>query len=464
MSLPSESELKKIAERALSFVSAPEVQVAFTPARLGNTRWARNEVTTSGYQETMQISVQAQYGKKKGTSVGNQLDDDSLRRLVQKAEELARLAPDDDETMPLLGPQTYLKTNQAFDDVAAVGPDYRARIALEAIRKSEEKKLIGAGFVDHRHDATYLANNKGLSGYRTSTGIAYSLTARTDDGTGSGWGGTTANRLTSFDFSSMTARAIDLAVRSQKPVGVEPGNYTVILPGEVVADICRGLAGGFGGGGGGGGGGFGGGGGPLDARTAEEGRSLMSRPGGATRLGEKMVSERANLYTDPMHPDCPGSPFDGQGMATKRIDWIKEGVIANLSYSRYWAQKKGKEPTPGSTNTIMDGGKATIDEMVASTKRGLLLNRVWYVRPVDPQTALFTGLTRDGLFLIEDGKVTKPAKNMRWNETPVKVLRNIEMMGPSKRVITSEQDLGSHLFFPSIKMNDFTFASLSDAV
>jgi len=148
----------------------------------------------------------------------------------------------------------------------------------------------------------------------------------------------------------------------------------------------------------------------------------------------------------------------------RKMDWIRNGVVANLSYSRYWAQKQKKEPVPGASNLIMEGGKATIDEMVASTKRGLLLNRVWYVRPVDPQTALFTGLTRDGLFLIEDGKVTKPVKNFRWNETPVKMLRSIEMMGPSRRVITSEQDLGSALFFPTLKVSEFSFTSLSDAV
>jgi predicted Zn-dependent protease len=446
MELPTEAEVRKIAERALSFATAPEVQINLNPARNGNTRFARNEVSTSGYTETFQVIVAAQYGKKKGVTLTNQVDDASLKIAVQRAEELARLAPDDAETMPMLGPQKYTGRKGAFDDVTNLGPEYRSKVATEAIQHSKAKDLVAAGFIEHFSDADVIANNKGIFGYQRTTGVHYALTVRTQDGSGSGWGGGTANQLSLFDPSSMTARAVDLALKTQKAVGLEPGNYTAILPAEVVADLASAMAFGF------------------DARQADEGRSFMSKAGGGSKLGEKMFSEKVTIVTDPQHPQCPGNTWDGQGLPSRRLEWIKNGVVTNLNYSRFWAEKQKKEPTPGAVNLIMDGGTATIDEMVASTKRGLLLNRIWYVRPVDPQTALFTGLTRDGLFLIEDGKVTKPVKNFRWNETPVKMLRNIEMMGPSRRVITSEQDLGSGLFFPSLKVGDFTFSSLSDAV
>lgn len=447
MAILSESEVRKVVERALSFASAPELQVNLASSRSGNIRFARNEVTTSGYSEEVSVTLLAQYGKKKGVSRTNQLDDESLKRTVEKAEEMARLAPDDPETMPLLGPQTYLKPTGAFEDAAAIDATYRAKVAADAIGKSDAKGLVSAGFLEHDHEAEAHANNKGLFGYQTRTGAAYSVTVRSKDGTGSGWGGGTSNRLASFDPASMTARAVDLAVRSQAPVALEPGNYTVILPAECVADLASAMV--F----------FG-----FDARQADEGRSFLAKPGGGSKLGEKMFSEKVNIYTDPQHGEAPGDVFDGQGMATKRLDWIKAGVVANLNISRFWAQKQGKEPTPGAVNLVMVGGKSSIDEMVASTKRGLLATRFWYIRPVDPQTALLTGLTRDGLFLVEDGKVTKPVKNFRWNETPVKMLRNIEMMSESRRVITSERDLGSSLFFPALKVSDFTFASLSDAV
>jgi predicted Zn-dependent protease len=447
MALLTEAEGRKLAERMLSFGTAPEIQVTINPGSSANTRFARNEVSTSGYIEPCNVAVSAQYGKKKGTSSTNQLDDESLRNVVRRAEELARLSPEDPETMPLLGPQKYTSRVGAFDDTARVDAEACARIAAEAITKSEEKGLVAAGFVEHLHDVDIIANSKGLFGYQTTSGISYSVTVRSPDGTGSGWGGGTANQLSLFDPSSMTARAVDLALRSQKPVALEPGNYTVVMPAECVADMVTTF-------------GFGG----LDARQADEGRSFMAKAGGGTKLGEKMFSEKVNLYTEPTRPDCPGGTWNGEGLAARRIDWVKAGVVKNLNYSRYWAEKQGKEPTPGPVNMIMDGGTSSIDEMIASTKRGLLLTRLWYIRFVDPQTYLLTGLTRDGLFLVENGKVTKPVKNFRWNETPVKVLRNIDLMGPSRRVITSEQDLGSAFLFPSLRVSDFTFSSLSDAV
>lgn len=447
MALLNEAESKKILDRALSFANGSDLQVTLNPRSEGNTRFALNEVSTSGYQETVSLNVQAQLGKKKGVAVTNQLDDVAVKQAVLKAEELARLAPDDTETMPLLGPQAYGNRVASFEDTAAVGPEYRAKVAKEAIARCEEKGSVAAGFVEHFHQAAAIANTKGLFGYQTESGIAYSLTVRAAEGNGSGWAGGTANQLSVFDPSSITAQAVDRAMRSKSAVALEPGNYTVVLPSEAVADLGSALASGG-----------------LDARAADEGRSFLAKAGGGTRLGEKMFSEKVNIYTDPARAEAPGDRWDGQGLASRRIDWISAGIVKNLNYSRFWAQKQGKEPTAGAVNLIMDGGKASIDEMVASTQRGLLVTRFWYIRSVDPQTFLLTGLTRDGLFLIENGKVTKPVKNFRWNETPVKMLRNIEMMGASRRVVTSEQGLGSSLFFPSLKVSDFTFSSLSDAV
>lgn len=449
MSFLSESEAKAITQKLLSFASAPETIVTLTPTRAGNTRFSRNEAQTSGASETMNVGVQSFYGLKKGVATTDQFDERSLEECVKRAEELARLAPDDKETMPVLGPQTYLTSNCYSPDVEAITADWRARVAAEAIEKSRAKGLVAAGFVEHQAFANVIATSKGLFGYEKESGVAYSLTARSADETGSGWGGGTGNRLTGFDASAMTARAIDLAVRSQKPVALEPGNYTTILSPECVADLAQTMF-------------FGG----FNYRNYDEGRSFLSQLSKQVEAGEKIFGEKVNLYTDPSHPENPGNVFDGEGLPIKRIDWVKDGVVKNMTCSRYWAEKgkKKREPTPGPANGIMTGGKTSVDDMVASTKRGLIVARFWYIRPLDPQTCLFTGLTRDGLFLIENGKITKPVKNFRWNETPVKMLRNIEAMGPSRRVITSEQDLGSNLFFPPLKVTDFTFASLSDAV
>jgi predicted Zn-dependent protease len=249
------------------------------------------------------------------------------------------------------------------------------------------------------------------------------------------------------DAAKASVAAIDKAQRSINPVAIEPGNYTVILEPNAVGDLVGNML-------------F-----ALNARSADEGRSVFSKKGGGNRLGEKFFGDQVNIFTDPSYPGAPGGPFDGQGMPTKRLDFVSGGVIKNLSYDRYWAKKQGKEPTPGPTNIIFQGGTASIDDMIKSTERGILVTRFWYIRPVDAQTLLVTGLTRDGLFLIENGRIKSSIKNFRFNETPIKMLNNIEMMGPATRIIGSER-LGANIpvIVPALKVKDFSFTSLSEAV
>jgi predicted Zn-dependent protease len=441
LSFLSDAEAKRITDRLLSLAKAPETLVYLNPARSGNTRFARNEVTTSGNVETCIVQVNSFFGLKKGTAQTNQFDDAALEDVVRRAETLARYAPDDAETMPILGAQSYASAPLFDAEVDKIGAAQRGAVvskALEAI-KASPRKLSGAGFID------FLASNKGLFAKRRTTNVYYSLTVRSDDG-GSGWAGAISNRAKGFETDPVTARAIDIATRTVSPVALEPGNYTVILSPECVADLASTMVNGF------------------DWRQIDEGRSFLSQLKSPMGEGKPIFNEKVNLYTDPTLADCPGNDFDGEGMPVRRSDWIKSGVVKSAACSRYWAKKTNRQPNPGVTNLLMDGGTASMDEMVAGTKRGLIVTRFWYVRPLDPQTCLYTGLTRDGLFLIENGKVTRPVKNFRWNETPVKMLRNIEAMGPSRRVITSEQNLGSGLWFPPLKVTDFTFASLSDAV
>jgi predicted Zn-dependent protease len=204
----------------------------------------------------------------------------------------------------------------------------------------------------------------------------------------------------------------------------------------------------------------------ADARQADEGRSFFSKKGGGNRVGEQAVGENVNVYSDPQHPLAPSLTFDGQGLPVKRNVWFEKGVLKDLFYSRFWAEKSGRAPTAGPNNLIMEGGTATIDELIAGTGRGVLVTRFWYIRPLDPQTLLFTGLTRDGLFLIENGKVTRPVKNMRWNESPIVAFNNIEAMSAPERVVSGEGIGGSGLALvcPAARIREFTFSSGSDAV
>jgi predicted Zn-dependent protease len=293
-----------------------------------------------------------------------------------------------------------------------------------------------------------VATSKGLFAYGRLTAADYNLTARTPDGTGSGWASKSYSALRLLDPQKLAATAIDKADRSRNPVAIEPGKYTVVLEPAALADMVVNLA-------------F-----AADARSADEGRSFFSKKGGGTRIGEQVVSEKVTIYSDPSHPLAPALAFDGEGMPVSRTTWIDKGVLKNLSYSRYWAQKQGKAATPQPGNLIMDGGTASMEDLIKGIDRGVLVTRFWYIRALDPQTLLFTGLTRDGLFLIEKGKVTHPVKNMRWNESPIFSLNNLDAMTAPERVVSGEGLGGSGfaVVCPAARIREFTFTSGSEAV
>ena len=203
----------------------------------------------------------------------------------------------------------------------------------------------------------------------------------------------------------------------------------------------------------------------FNARAADEGRSFFSLPGAKNKIGQKVVDERVTIVSDPFDLDVASAPFSGDGLPTQRVVWIENGVVKNLDYDRYWAQKQGRAPTAASSSVRMSGGNATLEELIRSTPRGLLVTRFWYLRPVDQRTILYTGLTRDGTFLIENGKITRPVKNLRFNDSPIFMLNNLEAMGVPERVSASEGgEPGQAIMVPPIKVRDFNFTSLSDAV
>ncbi len=444
-------QAKTLIERALSLSKAEGTFVVLTGADRGNLRFARNTATTSGASSAYSLAITANFGKKSGTVTTAEFDDASLRQAIANAEEIARLSPDNPEAMPVLGPQTYGTSNAYFDDVATVTPDWRAAAAATAIDLSKQKGVVSAGFVNTSAAIQAAATSKGLFVYDRQTAADYNLTARTPDGSGSGWASKSFNELRLLDPGKLAAAAIDKAVLSKDAAAIEPGKYTVVLEPAALGDLLAGMV-------------F-----SADARQADEGRSFFSRKGGGNRIGEQVLAEKVNIYSDPSHPLAPSLMFDGEGLPIKRTSWVQNGVWNDLIYSRFWAQKQNREPTGGPVNLIMEGGKATVPELIAGTERGVLVTRFWYIRPLDPQTLLFTGLTRDGLFLIEKGKVTRPVKNMRWNESPIVALNNVDAMTPAERTVTGEGFGGSDGFMfglvcPAARIREFTFSSASDAI
>jgi predicted Zn-dependent protease len=443
----SRAEAEALARRALAMATAEATRVTLQSGTRGNTRFAVNQISTAGDNFNTTVTVRSLFGRRSANVTTNKLDDDGLRYAVETSERLARLAPEDPEEMSELGPQQYDESPGWSDATAALEPTGRATAVRAITEATRAAGLDGTGYLETTAGSFAVANSKGLFAYARGTGTALTTTVRTRDGTGSGWAGASHHDFSRLDPASLGTRAIEKARLSTNPVAVEPGRYTVILEPTAVANLLQlvGFA--------------------LNARNADEGRSFFSKPGGGNKIGMKIVDERVTIISDPLDPEAPANTFTGEGLPTKRTVWVENGVVRNLSYDRYWAQKSGREPVPFVGSIRMNGGTSSIDEMIASTPRGILVTRFWYIRSVDPRTILYTGLTRDGTFLIENGKISRAIKNLRFNESPIFMLNNLEAMGTPMRVSASESGSpGLAIVVPPIKVRDFTFTSLSDAV
>ena len=438
-------EAQALVQRVVAMSKADGIDVQIGTNYTTNVRFADNQMSTAGAVTDFAVAVQSWFGKKHAVVQTNEISDAALRSAVDKSERLAKLAPDDPEAMPMLGPQQLRTVEAYFPSVAGMSAEDRARVALTALEPARgAADLRAAGFLINTVNATALGNSKGLFAYHRSTTANFTLTVRTTDGTGSGWAGAEHNDAGKVDFAAVSRRAIEKARLSRNPVAVEPGRYTVIFEPQAVGDLCQ-LIGFY-----------------ADARATDEGRSPFVKQGGGTKIGEKIMDERISIYADPFDPQVLAQPFDNEGLPLGRQEFIQNGVLKTLYYSRFWAQKKNVQPTGAPTSFLMSGGTSSVEDMIKSTERGILVTRLWYLREVDPRTILYTGLTRDGTFLIENGKVSKAVKNFRFNDSPLFMLNNLEMVGRPVRLAGTEA--GGAVVVPPIRVKDFNFTSLSDAV
>ena len=444
MAILTKDQAQTLLKKVLSYSKADECEVNLNGPNNHNIRYARNAVSTSGAVSQTNLVVSSAFGKKLGVATINELDDASLEKVVRRAEELARLAPENPEFVSFLGPQKYPDSITYVPATAATTPKLRADAVAQSLQIAKEGKLVAAGFLEDNSGFAAMMNSKGLFAYNTSTNVNFSVTMRTEDGKGSGYATRGYNDITKLDTKAVTKIAADKGLKSAAAQAIEPGKYTVILEPAAAAVLIENIF-------------FG-----LDARQADEGRSFLSKPGGKTSLGEKLVDERVTFYSDPWHPDLPTSPWANDGRPQEKISWIEKGVVKNLTYSRYWAEKKGVKAVPAPDGVIMEGGTKSLDELIKGTKKGILVTRLWYIRNVDPQTLLLTGLTRDGTFYIENGVIKFPVKNFRFNESPVIMLNNLEELGKVERTVSVESN--TNYLIPPMKIRDFNFTSLSDAV
>ncbi len=448
MPLLTRDEAKAIADRALAASKADAVRVVISSSWSGNTRFSGNEITTSGGVNDTAVNVTSTIGKRQASATTNLLDVAGLARAVEQSERLARLSPEDPELMPELGAQTYAEVAGFSASTADLDAEKRAaavKSVFDSVRATPaapglpSADLFVAGFLEASAGAQAIATSEGLFAYHRASDASLSTTVRTPDGTGSGYFSRGARNWADVNAADIGARAARKAVASRNPQAIEPGMYTVVLEPQAVSDLIPTLRGSF------------------NARSADEGRSPFSKTGGATKVGEKIADERVTIFSDPTDAELLSQPFDGEGMPVKRTVWIANGVLQNLAYSRFWAQQKGAQAAGFGGGLKMTGGTQSVDELVAGTERGVLVTRFWYIRFLDQRTVMLTGLTRDGTFLIENGQVTRPLKNFRFNDSPLLMLNRIDELGRSERV-------ASGLVMPSLRVRDLNFSSLSDAV
>lgn len=444
MAILNKAQAEQLLKKVLAFSKADECEINLSGSEGGNIRYARNAVSTSGGVSRSSLVVSSAYGKKLGVATINEFDDASLEKVVRRSEELAKLAPENPEFMSFLGPQQYKESATYVPTTAAIDPKLRADAVATSLKIAKENKLTAAGFMENSAGFSAMMNSHGLFAYNTTTSVDFNVTLRTEDGKGSGYASKSYNDVSKLNVEKLTKVAAEKAAGSATAKALEPGKYTVILEPAASVVLLENLF-------------F-----AMDARQADEGRSFLSKPGGKTKLGEKLVDDKVTIYSDPQHPEMPTSTWSGDGRPQERMNWINKGVVENLYYSRYWANKKNAKPIPSPDGIIMEGTDASLEDLIKGTEKGILVTRLWYIRSVDPQTLLLTGLTRDGTFYIENGKIKHPVKNFRFNESPVIMLNNLDALGKPERCVSGESGLSA--LIPPMRIRDFTFSSLSDAV
>jgi predicted Zn-dependent protease len=437
---------KQMLERVLMLVGTTkgtEAIVSLRSERAGNTRFARNEITSSGDVERVSLNVTVQIGKRSATATTNQFDDRAIDDVVAHAVQMAKLAPENPEAMPPLGRQKYEAAHGSDPDTAKLSPAARAKAVGAAIAAGDKAGVEIAGFFEH--DATLIARatSAGLWAAHETTACSFSCTARTKDGTGSGWASASSNKVGDIVAGTLADIAVDKAARSASPKRLDAGRYTVVLEPAATSALLGFLIG------------------SLQARRADEGRSFFAKPGGGTRIGDKLWPETITLRSDPHDAATRGMPFDNEGFALAPTPWIDKGTLTGLVYSRFWAQKQGKKPTGQPNGWTLTGGKATREEIIKGVQRGVLITRFWYLRDLDPQTILATGLTRDGTFLIENGEVRGPVNNFRFNDSPVQMLARCDALGAAA-IPAGDQGAGTRA--PLLRTHEFNLASISEAV
>jgi predicted Zn-dependent protease len=468
-------QAKELVDKVLNMATADAVEVSLTGGERSGTRWANSSITTNLVQYDRQITVTVRLGQKSGSADTRDFSDTGLKAMVDEALSEARQARDNPNLQELLGPQEYIPVDAALPDLVNFGPGERARMVRDSIDIAERKGVLGAGYIPKVDQTTCNANSKGLFAYYRVAEAGFVLTCRMADGSGSGWAGTTGIKdLKMIDAKALTEVASEKALRSRRPRAIEPGRYTVILEPRANARFLSLMTGLFGAGGFGGGGGGGGGRGGAEAPAAPDAPGAGGRGGGGgggaaglntvgrymadKKVGDKLFSDLFTLKSDVGNPVLRQTPILNDNKPAKPVTWINKGVL------------NAAGPNQGATPNMslsQEGSNLSIEDMIKQTRRGLLVTFFWYIRgvPSDDQPLLNTGMTRDGLFLIENGEIVGPVQNFRWNMSPIVGYNNLTLVGKPVPMHTGESydGLGTALV-PPVRIEEFYMTSVSPAL
>ncbi len=439
-----ENQTKTIIDQALSQASLGDVRVSVYAVKGGNTRWGASMPTTSGDIETMAVSVTAVTGdRRRATATGNDTSKEGLAKLVRKAESMAALSPVDPESMPARGETAYLPS-AAFDrKVSTMKAAERDPQVKSIIEVGKAQGLEMSGILSHSDQSIAAGDRAGLFGYTRATQLLASTTARTSDGTGSAKATRVGFAAGTIDGAALASEAALWSLRSKDPTGLDPGDYTVVLAPQAVSDLLGFLIG------------------EMSHRQAFEGRSFFSAGEGDTKIGQALFDASITLSSDPTDAKDPAWVMTQGGDPQPKVTWIEAGVLRALRSDRYWSSKTGVAVRPMPSSLHLAGGSGSLDELIANVDKGVLVSRFWYNRMLEPRSILATGLTRDGTFWIEGGKIVRPVKNMRYNDSPLTLLSKVAAMGTAVR---AGGTLERTDVVPPMVVEGFHFESTSDAV
>lgn len=408
------------------------------------TRFANNAIHQNVAERSVDVSVRAQIGLRTARATTNRLDAGAIRAAVRDAVAMCKAQEENSKLVEMAGPEAIIEVNRWAAGTANTTPIDRARSVKEAIEIAREYQKTAAGIFSTSEWHELLLNSRGVFAEHRQTGATFSITTMAEDS--SGWAKQSAVDRNDIDPAALAHQAVGKAVASRNPREIEPGCYTVILEPAAVLDLVGQMMPDF------------------SATSIEDQRSFLCE-----RLGGKLFGSNITITDDVFHPLQSGAPFDGEGVARRRLTLVDNGTPTEVAYSRATAARQGKTPTghgfplPNEggecpTNIVIQGGDTAIDQMIADTDRGILVTRLWYIREVDPYEKMMTGMTRDGTFLVENGQIVCGVRNFRFNQGLIELLNNVEQLGPSVRASGEET---FDMVVPAMKVSRFTFSEVT---